>query len=189
MTSYGYARVSSKGQSFDGQVEALKAAGCDQVLSEKFSGKAAADRKQLQAMLRKVGESDTIVVTKLDRFARSTRDLLNMLHELGQRGVAFRSLGEAWCDTTTAYGKLLTTILGGVAEFERELIKGRCEEGRTRARAEGRPLGRRHALDPHQRQKAREMLQAGHGQRSVARLFGVGHGTIARIAAAASIGM
>ena len=178
---YGYARVSSETQSYDGQIEALKAAGCQQVFAEKFTGKEGADRKRLRSLLATVREGDVIVVCKLDRFARSTRDLLNMLHELGQRGVGFRSLGDS-IDTTTPAGRLMLQMLAAIAEFERGMIRERCASGIARAKAEGRQLGRKPALNPHQRQRARELLEAGETQRAVARLLGVGQATIGRLA-------
>jgi DNA invertase Pin-like site-specific DNA recombinase len=180
---YGYARVSSDTQDHAGQVEALKTAGCEQIFAEKQTGKTAADRKQLQVLLAKAQPGDVIVVTKLDRFARSTRDLLNMLHDLEQSGVGFRSLGDA-IDTTSPAGRLMLQMLAAIAEFERGMIRERCNAGLARAKSEGRQLGRKPALDPHQRQRVRELLDAGETQRSVARLLGVGQATIARIAEA-----
>jgi DNA invertase Pin-like site-specific DNA recombinase len=180
---YGYARVSSDTQDHAGQIEALKAAGCQQIFAEKQTGKTAADRKQLQVMLAKAQPADVIVVTKLDRFARSTRDLLNMLHDLERCGVGFRSLGES-IDTTTPAGRLMLQMLAAIAEFERGMIRERCNAGLARAKAEGRQLGRKHALNAHQRQRARDLLEAGETQRAVARLLGVGQATIARLAEA-----
>lgn len=180
---YGYARVSSKSQCFNGQVDALKAAGCDEIVSEKVSGKDIDGRKALQGLLAKVREGDVIIVHKLDRWARSVVDLLSTLDDLSKRGVGFKSLGDSWCDTTTASGRFVMTVMGGMAEFQRSLIRERCAEGIARAKAEGRHLGRTHALNPHQRQRARELLEAGETQRSVARLLGVGQATIGRLAA------
>jgi DNA invertase Pin-like site-specific DNA recombinase len=111
-----------------GQLEALKAAGCAQIFAEEYTGKAAADRKQLQALLAKVRQGDVIVVCKLDRFARSTRDLLNMLHDLEQRGVGFQSLGDS-VDATTPAGRLMLQMLAAIAEFERGMIRERCAAG------------------------------------------------------------
>jgi DNA invertase Pin-like site-specific DNA recombinase len=178
---YGYARVSSETQSYDGQLEALKAAGCQKIFAEKYTGKTAGDRKQLQALLGKVAEGDLIVVTKIDRFARSTLDLLTMLKDLEARDVGFKSLGDPMIDTTSAHGELLLTMLGAIATFERRLIRQRCSEGIARAKAEGRNLGRKSALNVHQRREALRMLGDGETQRSVARLLGVGQATIARL--------
>jgi DNA invertase Pin-like site-specific DNA recombinase len=101
------------------------------------------------------------VVTRLDRLARSTRDLLNILHTLGERGVGFKSLADTWADTTTAHGRLLVTMLAGIAEFERELIRARTGEGRKRAQARGVKFGRPPSLTPHQRQEALQRLARG----------------------------
>ena len=181
---YGYARVSSETQSYDGQLETLKAAGSQKIFAEKYTGKTAGDRKQLQAMLGKICEGDVVVVTKIDRFARSTLDLLTMLKDLEARGVGFKSLDDPMIDTTSAHGELLLTMLGAIATFERRLIRQRCSEGIARAKAEGRHLGRKPALNVHQRREALRMLGDGETQRAVARLLGVGQATIARLAAA-----
>src|SRR6516165_2909321 len=132
MAVYGYALVSTDGQSLAAQDAQLHAAGCAKVYSEKVSG-AKTDRAELAKVLDRLQPGDVLVVTRLDRLARSTRDLLNILHVLGERGIGFKSLGDAWADTTTPQGRLLTTMLAGVAEFERELIKARTGEGRKRA--------------------------------------------------------
>jgi DNA invertase Pin-like site-specific DNA recombinase len=151
---YGYAPVSSETQSYDGQSEALKAAGCKQIFAEKYTGKAASDRKQPQAVLGKVREGDLVVVTKIDRFARSTLDLLTILKDLEARGMGFKSLGDPMIDTTSAHGELLLTMLGAIATFERRLIRQRCSEGIGRAKVEGKHLGRKPALNVHQRREA-----------------------------------
>src|SRR5262249_29713581 len=143
----GYARVSSKGQDHAAQVEALKAAGCKKVYAEKMSGKTASGRRELEKLLKALQTGDTVIVTKLDRIARSSRDLANILHDLGERGCGFVSLREAWCDTTSPAGKLMITIMGGISEFERDLIRSRCDEGIARARAEGKQFGRKPKLD------------------------------------------
>jgi DNA invertase Pin-like site-specific DNA recombinase len=140
---YGYARVSSVTQSFDGQIEALRATGCTEVFAEKFTGKAATDRKQLQALLVKTQRGDVIIVTKIDRFARSTLDLLAMLKDLEARGVGFRSLGEPMIDTTSAHGELMLTLLGAFATFERRVIRERCAEGMRVPRLKADPRGAR----------------------------------------------
>jgi DNA invertase Pin-like site-specific DNA recombinase len=93
-------------------------------------------------------------VTKLDRLARSTRDLLNTLAEIAQRGASFKSLGDSWADTTTPAGKLMLTVLGGLAEYERHLILARTSEGRGRAKARGVRFGRKPKLTLHQQQEA-----------------------------------
>ena len=129
MTTIGYARVSTDGQTLDAQQAALTAAGCERVFSEKQSG-AKTDRQQLARAIAALAEGDTLIVTKLDRLARSTRDLLNTLDAIGKAGAAFKSPGDPWCNTTSAHGRLMLTVLGGLAEFERHLILARTSEGR-----------------------------------------------------------
>jgi DNA invertase Pin-like site-specific DNA recombinase len=136
LTIYGYARVSTDGQTLDAQIAALKAARAVKVYSEKQSG-AKTDRAALARVLAALGSGDVLMVTRLDRLARSTRDLLNVLATVSERGAGFRSLSDQWADTTTAHGRLMLTVLGGLAEFERSLILSRTSEGRTRATARG----------------------------------------------------
>src|SRR4051794_12299480 len=121
MTTLGYARVSTDGQTLDAQLAQLEVAGCAKVFREKVSG-ARSDRAQLIRLLDSLSPGDVVVVTRLDRLARSTRDLLNILDAIARKGAGFRSVVDTWADTTTAHGRLMLTILGGLAEFERELI-------------------------------------------------------------------
>src|SRR5271165_3458435 len=130
---YGYARVSTDGQSVDAQVKQLRAAGAEKVFRETASG-ARTDRAQLRRALDQLDKGDVLTVTRLDRLARSTRDLLNTLAAITGRGAGFKSLHDTWADTTTAHGRMLT-VLGGLAEFERDLIRARTGEGRERAKA------------------------------------------------------
>jgi DNA invertase Pin-like site-specific DNA recombinase len=116
MTVFGYARVSTEGQSLTAQVAELKAAGCQRVFQEKING-ARSDRKQLARLLAELDDGDTVVVTRLDRLARSTRDLLNTLAAIGAANATFRSLHDAWADTTTPHGRLILTVLGGLADY------------------------------------------------------------------------
>ncbi len=132
---------STDGQSVDAQVRQLTKAGCAKVFRETASG-AKTDRAQLRKALAQLDAGDVLVVTRLDRLARSTRDLLNTLATITDRKAGFRSLGDTWADTTTAHGRLMLTVLGGLAEFERELIRARTGEGRARAVARGVKLGR-----------------------------------------------
>jgi len=180
MTTYGYARVSTTGQTLDAQQAQLTAAGAEKIFSEKESG-AKTDRKALAKALAALGPGDLLLVTRLDRLARSTLDLLNTLDGIGKAGAGFRSLADAWADTTTPHGKLMLTILAGLAEFERSLILARTGEGRTRAKARGVRFGRKPKLTPFQVQQAKEMLGNGSSQSEVARLLGVSHQTIGRI--------
>ena len=183
MTTFGYARVSTDGQTLDAQLEALKAADCEKLFREKVSG-ARADRAQLTQLLREIGSGDVLIVSRLDRLARSTRDLLNILDALSVRGASFRSLGDQWADTTTPNGRLMLTVLGGLAEFERELIRARRGEGRARAEARGVHMGRPPKLTAHQWREAQADLASGAAtQADLARRFNVSESTISRRAA------
>jgi len=179
MTTIGYARVSTDGQTLQAQTEALYAAGCARIFAEKISA-AHSDRPQLAKAIAALAEGDCLVVCKLDRLARSTRDLLNTLDAIGKVGATFKSLGDAWADTTTPAGKLMLTVLGGLAEYERHLILTRTAEGRTRAQANGVRFGRKPSLTAYQRAEALRRRTAGETLTSIAQLFGVSHTTIAR---------
>jgi DNA invertase Pin-like site-specific DNA recombinase len=120
----------------------LKAAGCEKIYSEKQSGKSINGRPEFAKLLKTLLPGDTVVVTKLDRLARSSRDLHNILHEMKALSCDFVSLGESWCDTTTDVGRLMLTIMGGIAEFERSLIRGRANAGIERAKRQGKKFGR-----------------------------------------------
>jgi DNA invertase Pin-like site-specific DNA recombinase len=176
----GYARVSTDGQALAPQVESLRAAGAIMVYRETASG-AKRNRAQLARLLKEVQLGDVVLVTRLDRLARSTRDLLNVLGSLAQKGAAFRSLGDPWADTTTPHGRLILTVLAGLAEFERELIRARTGEGRARAKAEGRRMGRPHKLTPHQQREARRRHDEGESLSAIARSYNVHHSTISRL--------
>lgn len=180
MAIFGYARVSTDGQSLAAQLAELKAAGCEKIFQEKISG-ARSDRKQLTRLLANLAKGDVLVITRLDRLARSTRDLLNILGTVAERGAAFKSLRDAWADTTTAHGRLMLTVLGGLAEFERELIRTRTGEGRERAKARGVVLGRKPKLTPHQRKEAIQRREAGEVLTDIARSYNVSHSTISRL--------
>ena len=182
MTIYGYARVSTNGQDLAAQEADLMAAGAAKVYREKASG-AKTDRAELAKVIRKLEPGDVLVVTRLDRLARSTRDLLNILGTVAERDAGFRSLHDAWADTTTPHGRLMLTVLGGLAEFERELIRARTGEGRTRAKARGVRFGRPAALTPHQRAEALKRLANGDAQADIARSYAVSQATISRLAA------
>jgi len=184
MTTYGYARVSTDGQTLSAQDAALRAAGVAKVFSETASG-AKTDRAALAKVLARLGDGDVLVVTRLDRLARSTRDLLNTLDSIARKGAAFRSLADVWADTTTPHGRLMLTVLGGLAEFERELIRARTGEGRKRAAAAGVHMGRPCALNPHQQREARARRDAGDTLSDIARSYGVSHTTIMRLTAPA----
>jgi DNA invertase Pin-like site-specific DNA recombinase len=176
----GYARVSTDGQSLDTQLSALKAAGCERIFSEKESG-AKTDRAALAKAIKSLGPTDCLIVTRLDRLARSTRDLLNVLAQIGDAGAMFRSLADAWADTTTPHGKLILTVLGGLAEYERSLILARTDEGRKRAKASGIKFGRKPILTAYQRREALARREAGESSVAIARTYGVSHQTILRL--------
>jgi len=177
----GYARVSTGSQSLEAQIEALKAAGCEKVYAEKRSG-ADGERKELARLLKAARPDDTVVVCRLDRLARSTRDLLNTLDRFGKDGVGFKSLRETAIDTTTPHGRLTISILASIAQFERELILSRITEGRKRARQNGIKFGRKPKLTAYQRQEALERLAEGESQSAIARSFNVDRATISRLA-------
>lgn len=181
--TYGYARVSTDGQTLDAQVAQLEAAGASKLFKEKVSG-AKRDRVQLDKMLAALNAGDVVIVTRLDRLARSTRDLLNILGVVADKGAAFRSLGDGWADTTTAHGRLMLTVLAGLAEFERELIRSRTGEGRARAKARGVKLGRRFKLTQHQRDEAVRRRDAGEeSMTEIARSYNVSHSMISKLRA------
>jgi DNA invertase Pin-like site-specific DNA recombinase len=175
---YGYARVSTDGQSVDAQVKQLRVAGAEKVFRETASG-ARADRAELR---RAIGSGDVLTVTRLDRLARSTRDLLNTLAQIADKGAGFRSVADAWADTTTSHGRLMLTVLGGLAEFERDLIRARTTEGRERAKAKGVKMGRPPKLTAHQRKEA--IRRRDHGEETLAEIgksYNVSGWTVARL--------
>jgi DNA invertase Pin-like site-specific DNA recombinase len=180
MAIHGYARVSTGGQSLDSQLEQLTAAGCGKIYQEKISGKNA-QRPQLQRLMFQLAEGDTLIVTRLDRLARSTLDLLSILKAVGDRGAAFRSLADGWANTDSAHGRLFLTILGALAEFERELIRDRTREGQRRARAAGVKFGRKSKMTAAQRQEALQRLRDGETLEAVGKRFGVHFSTISRL--------
>jgi len=180
MAVFGYARVSTDGQSLEAQVHELKAGGAQQVYREKISG-AVGDRAQLRRVLARLAKDDVLLVTRLDRLARSTRDLLNTLATITDKGAGFRSLRDSWADTTTPHGRLMLTVLAGLAEFERELIRTRTSEGRDRAKARGVRMGRKPKLTAHQRTEALARRDAGETVVDIARSYAVSHTTISRL--------
>jgi DNA invertase Pin-like site-specific DNA recombinase len=183
MTVIGYCRVSTTGQDLAGQLEALREAGATQCFSEKQSG-VKTDRRQLAKAIAALRPGDLLLVTRLDRLARSTRDLLNTLDAVGKRGAGFKSLGDPLIDTSSAHGKLILAILAALAEFERSMILARTSEGRKRAMAQGVVFGRKPSLTPHQRAEALRRRAEGESLMEIGRLFNVSHSTIARLGAA-----
>lgn len=177
---YGYARVSSDTRDYAGQVEALKAAGCDKIYAEKASGGSRHGRPDLAKLMKALLPGDVMIVAKLDRVARSARDLLNIVGELREQGCGFVSLGDTWCDTTTDAGKLMMTIMAGIAEFECSLTRARCQAGIARAKANGKQFGRRPVLDAGQRKRIAERYTAGETMVQLARESDCGVATIHR---------
>jgi DNA invertase Pin-like site-specific DNA recombinase len=178
---YGYARVSSGTQDYEAQVEALKAAGCERIFSEKASGKSTDGRREFGRLMKALLPGDVVVVTKLDRLARSSRDLHNIVGELQACGCGFVSLGDPWCDTTSDVGKLVLAIMGGIAEFERSLIRKRCQDGIDRARRKGTKFGRKAVLDVSQRKRIAERYADGETMAALAREYDCGEATIWRV--------
>lgn len=172
----GYARVSTTDQDLTVQIAALIADGCEKIFSEKLSG-TSMQRPQLIQALEFVREGDVLVVTRLDRFARSSVDLHNMVHTLIHRGVGFRCTEQGGIDTTTSSGKLMLAMLGAVAEFETAIRKERQLEGIAAAKAKGVYKGRQRSTDP---EAIRKMLADGVGPSEVARSLGVSRMTVHR---------
>src|SRR5262245_3836177 len=177
---YGYARVSSDTQDYAAQVDALKAAGCERIYSEKASGKSTNGRPELAKLLKRLEAGDIVVVCKLDRVARSARDLLNIIHELKERGCGFISIGDTWCDTTNEMGRFMLTVMSGIAELERDLIRKRCQAGIERAKANGKQFGRTPVLDASQRKRIAERYANGETMAELACEYDCGEATIWR---------
>lgn len=180
MGTLGYARVSTHDQNLSGQLDALKAAGATTIYREKISG-ARADRPQLARLMVALKPGDTVIVCKLDRLGRSTRELLDLIDRIGKAGASFRSLGDPLWDTSSAQGRLLSTLLAGIAEFERELIRERTGEGRKRAMAAGVKFGRKRKLSDYQRAEAIKRRDAGETLAAIGKSYGVAMSMISRL--------
>ena len=178
---HGYAIVSTDGQTVAAQVATLTAAGAGKVFREAAGG-AKTDRTQLRRALDQLAAGDVLMVTRLDRLAGSTRDLLNTLARITERKAGFRSLGDTWADTTRVHGRLMLTVLGGLVAFERELRRARMGEGRARAKAPGKSLGWPFKLTAHQRQEALARREGGELLSEIARSYNVSSSTISRLA-------
>jgi DNA invertase Pin-like site-specific DNA recombinase len=176
----GYARVSTQDQDLSSQLESLKQAGAEKIFREKISG-ARSDRPELAKLIRSLQPGDILLVCRLDRLARSTRDLLNVLDAVAKAAAAFRSLADTWADTTTPHGRLMLTVLGGLAEFERELIRARTGDGRKRAMANGIKFGRKHKLSQHQQAEVLKRRANGETLSVLAASYGVNRKTIIRL--------
>jgi DNA invertase Pin-like site-specific DNA recombinase len=182
MSLIGYARVSTQDQQLTGQLAALKAARADTIYREKISG-VRADRPQLTKLMASLAAGDVVIVTKLDRLGRSTRELLDLIDRIGKAGASFRSLGDPLWDTSSSQGRLLSTMLAAIAEFERELIRERTGEGRKRAMAAGVKFGRKRKLSDFQRQEAIKRRAAGETLASIAKSYAVDLSMISRLEA------
>jgi DNA invertase Pin-like site-specific DNA recombinase len=180
MAAIGYARVSTQDQDLTAQLDALRKAGARTVFREKVSG-VRADRPQLAKLMASLTRGDVVVVCKLDRLGRSTRELLELIYRIDQAGAAFRSLGDPLFDTSTSQGRLLVTMLAAIAEFERELIRERTGEGRKRAMQNGIRFGRKPKLSNFQRQEALARRGAGGTLAQIARSYAVSVSMISRL--------
>ena len=178
--SVGYARVSTYGQTLDAQLEQLRANGCTRIYREKASG-AQPDRRELLRLLNNLASGDVVTVTRIDRLARSTFDLFAIVKRIVDAGGQFRSLAEPWADTGTSTGRLMIAILGGLADVERDLIRTRTAEGRSRAKARGQHMGRPPSLTPQQQAEARRRRAQGATLKELARSYNVSSATISRL--------
>lgn len=177
---YGYARVSTTGQTLDAQHDQLRRAGAKKIFAETASG-ANAKRTQLRKAITTLQRGDVLIVTRLDRLARSTRDLLNIAHQIDSQGARLKSLSDTWADSTTPHGRLMMTVLAGLAEFERSLISARSAEGRKRARDNGVKFGPKPKLNYYQRTEAIRRKKANEPLGAIARTYGVSKSTISRL--------
>jgi DNA invertase Pin-like site-specific DNA recombinase len=177
----GYARVSSTGQDLAAQLEQLTAAGCVKIFKEKLSGAGMSERRELIKLIKAIEPGDVLTVTSIDRLARSVLDLFFIVRQVSEAGGGFRSLVQPWANTSTASGRLMLAILGGLADVERDLIKARTTEGRDRAKAEGRHIGRPSVLTPRQQDEALRRRLEGATLKELAESYDVAISTIARL--------
>jgi DNA invertase Pin-like site-specific DNA recombinase len=178
--SLGYARVSTYGQTLDAQLEQLRKERCSKIYREKASG-AQPERRELLRLLKSVVPGDVVTVTRIDRLARSTFDLFAIVKRIVDAGAQFRSLAEPWADTSTSTGRLMIAVLGGLADVERDLIRTRTSEGRTRAKARGQRMGRPPKLTPAQQREARRRRAEGATLDELAKTYNVARATISRL--------
>ncbi len=178
----GYARVSTEDQNLDIQTHALKQAACKKIFQEKLSG-SHRQRPELAKLLEQLRDGDTVVIWKLDRLARSTRDLLDIADAIAKAGSGLKSLSEPWADTTSPAGRMVLTAFAGIAEFERALIIERTGTGRTAAMKRGVRFGRPSSLSTDQAALAKRLLDEGKSATEVAKTFGVNRSTIYRATA------
>lgn len=178
----GYARVSTTDQNLDIQIKELENAGCDIIFKEKVSG-THLKRPELLRMLDQLRPEDIVIVWKLDRLARSTRDLLDICDRIAISKASFRSISEKWADTTSPGGKMILTVFAGIAEFERSLIVERTSSGRKAAQKRGVKFGRPSKLDPNQIDAIKSLLEKGNSVKKVAETFKTHPSTIYRMLA------
>lgn len=181
MTTVGYARVSSAGQCLEIQQEQLENAGCEKLFAEKQSGTSTNNRIALMDALEWLRDGDTLVVTRLDRLARSGKDLYDIIDHLSQKQVGFRCLQQGAVDTTTSMGKLVLGILGAVAEFETSIRKERQREGIEKAKARGVYKGRPASIDANE---IKALKQAGLGAAAIAKKMNIGRASVYRLQSA-----
>ena len=176
----GYARVSTEDQNLDGQRQRLSVAGCEKLFEEKLSG-AKRNRPKLEKLIEQLRKGDVLVVTRLDRLARSTSELLRIAERLTEKSAGLQSLDEPWADTTSPSGRMVITIFAGIAEFERTLIISRTNDGRVAAKARGVTFGRPKKMRLDQQELAKELVRDGKSISAVARTFNVHPATIYRV--------
>ena len=181
-TIYGYARVSTDAQDLTNQVAQLKAAGCATIFREKITG-TTAERPQLKRLMKALHPGDVVIIPAVDRLSRDTTDLLVIARDMQQAGAGLRSLAEPVLDTTGDFAELVLAMLGVAAKLERRRILERTARGRADAKAAGVKFGRKPTLSPHQLREARQRIEDGETQRSIARSFNVSQATISRIGA------
>jgi DNA invertase Pin-like site-specific DNA recombinase len=181
MVSYGYLRIGRRNQSYEQQKQELKEAGCEVIFREKFSG-VTAHRPQLVRLMRALQPGDRVVVARLNRLGRSTRELLELIDYVAQRGAHFKSLGDPLFDTSASTGPLLSALLGAIAEFERDLISERTGAGRERARKRGVRFGRKPKMTEHQIGEAIGRLAQGEPQIDLARSYNMSKASMSRFA-------
>jgi DNA invertase Pin-like site-specific DNA recombinase len=178
----GYARLSTYGQTLDAQLKQLRRAGFTKIYREKANG-ARQDRRELLKLLNALAPGDVVTVTRIDRLARSTFDLFGIVKRIVDAKAEFRSLAEPWADTGTRTGRLMIAVLRGLADVERDLIRTRTAEGRSRAKARGQHMGRPSKLTETQKAEARQRRAEGATLNELARSYDVSKSTISRLAA------
>ena len=179
---YGYARVSTAAQDETGQVRELKAAGCEKVFREKITG-TTADRPHLQKLMKALALGDVVITPAVDRLSRDATDLMVIARDMQRAGAGLRSIAEPVVDTTSDFAELVLAMLGVAAKLERRRIAERTARGRADGKAKGVRFGRKPKLTSHQQREARERIEAGETQRSVARSYNVSQATISRLTA------